>query len=96
MKRSSFFLLWLGAGILCVPAAAQRGYQIKSTISDAGDTWVYLNKRDGRQLLRLNQDPYGLPNRNTTGTITRAFCGVPLGSRAGIQCGESFITRTAS
>ena len=42
MKRSSFLPACLVAGLLCATAAAQPGYQIKGTVTGAGDTWAYL------------------------------------------------------
>jgi peroxiredoxin len=46
MKRPSFFLPCLVAVLLCATAAAQPGYQIKGTITGAGDTWAYLSKME--------------------------------------------------
>jgi peroxiredoxin len=57
MKRSSFFLACLVAGLLCVPAAAQPGYQIKGMITDAGDTWAYLSKREGGDYQKVDSVP---------------------------------------
>ncbi len=54
MKRSSFFLACLVAGILCVPAGAQPGYQIKGLVTEAGDTWVYLSKMEGRAYRKVD------------------------------------------
>jgi thiol-disulfide isomerase/thioredoxin len=57
MKRSSFFLACLLAGLLGVPAAAQPGYQIKGMITDAGDTWAYLSKREGGDYQKVDSVP---------------------------------------
>ncbi|MBD0255772.1 MAG: AhpC/TSA family protein [Cytophagales bacterium] len=54
MKRSFFFLACLVAGLLGVPAAAQPGYQIKGTITDAGNSWVYLSRMDGREYRKVD------------------------------------------
>jgi len=57
MPRSSFFLSCLVAGSLCATVAAQPQYQIKGTFTDAGDTWAYLSKRDGREFRKLDSVP---------------------------------------
>jgi peroxiredoxin len=57
MKRSFFFLSWLMAGMLGLPAAAQPGYQIKGMIRDAGNTWAYLSKMEGGDYQKVDSVP---------------------------------------
>ncbi len=40
--------------MLGAPAAAQPGHQIKGMITDAGNTWAYLSKRDGRAYRKVD------------------------------------------
>ncbi|HEX8529013.1 MAG TPA: TlpA disulfide reductase family protein, partial [Cytophagales bacterium] len=54
MKRSSFFLACLVAGVLCARAMVQPGYQLRGMITGAGDTWAYLSKWEGREYRKVD------------------------------------------